>query len=80
MWNKQGEKRDQTLKDKVDHIDSMMEGLKKGYITDKEMLESRLKRTVTYSQEILQRHEQLLTAYKYVLSSHRGIVGLGGGV
>ncbi|XP_065069980.1 coiled-coil domain-containing protein 78-like [Rhopilema esculentum] len=67
LWNQQGEKRDQTLKDKVDHIDSMMEGLKKGYNTDKEMLENRLKRTVTYSLEILQRHEQLLTAYKLIL-------------
>ena len=43
----------------------MVDGLKQAYKADKEIVERKVVRVTSYMNEILQRHEQLLTAYKY---------------
>ena len=52
------------MKENLQQIQSMVDGLKIAYNADKETLDSKVKRLTAYMNEILQRHEQLLTAYK----------------
>ena len=64
IGNQQGEADNREVQEGLRQVDNMVDGLKKGYITDKDILERKVKRMTAYITEILQRHEQLLTAYK----------------
>lgn len=65
MQHQQGEAGAQGLEEKLQTIQNMVDGLEKAYKSDNDMLESKVKRLTACMHEILQRHEQLLTAYKY---------------
>ena len=52
------------MQENLKQVQNMVDGLKKAYSADKEILERRIKRVTAYTNDILQRHEQLLTAYK----------------
>jgi len=67
VWHREAEAENEGTQKSLKQLQNMVDGLKQAYKADKEIVERKVVRVTSYMNEILQRHEQLLTAYKLIM-------------